>query len=112
MCDTTLPVYADAAKMAALRHDLAFVRQAFSRRAGQTMRIFSTPPYRDVKELLDSSEQFSEREIETTLRDIRRANIFGLGRTMEDSICRIELSDCAQGVHRKCRNAAGQSAEG
>src|SRR5438045_4777828 len=43
------------------------------------MRIFPTPPYRDVKELLDSSDRFSEREIETTLRDIRRANVFGLG---------------------------------
>ncbi len=43
------------------------------------MRLFPTPPYRDVPELLDSSEQFSERDIETTLRDIRRANIFGLG---------------------------------
>src|SRR3954471_15929070 len=43
------------------------------------MRLFPTPPYRNVQELLDSSEQFGEREIETTLRDIRRANIFGLG---------------------------------
>lgn len=43
------------------------------------MRIFATPPYRDVKELLDSSKQFSEHDITTTLRDIRRANIFGLG---------------------------------
>ncbi len=43
------------------------------------MRIFRTPPYHNVKELLDSSEQFSEHDIQTTLRDIRRANIFGLG---------------------------------
>ena len=43
------------------------------------MRIFPTPPYRNIKELLDSSDQFSERDIECTLRDIRRANIFGLG---------------------------------
>jgi ubiquinone/menaquinone biosynthesis C-methylase UbiE len=43
------------------------------------MRIFPTPPYRNVKELLDSSDQFSERDIQATLRDIRRANIFGLG---------------------------------
>jgi ubiquinone/menaquinone biosynthesis C-methylase UbiE len=43
------------------------------------MRIFPTPPYRDEKELLDNSEQFTAREIRTTLRDIRRANLFGLG---------------------------------
>src|SRR3954471_23506501 len=43
------------------------------------MRIFPTPRYHNVPELLDSSEQFPEHDIETTLRDIRRANIFGLG---------------------------------
>src|SRR5438477_8085291 len=43
------------------------------------MRIFPTPPYRNVKELLDSSDEFSKHDLETTLRDIRRANIFGLG---------------------------------
>src|SRR6478752_2880054 len=43
------------------------------------MRLFPTPPYRNEKELLDSSDRFSQRDIESTLRDIRRANIFGLG---------------------------------
>lgn len=43
------------------------------------MRIFRTPPYRDVKELLDSTNGVDEHDLQTTLRDIRRANIFGLG---------------------------------
>lgn len=43
------------------------------------MRLFPTPPYRDVKELLDHTEDATNHEIEHTLRDIRRANIFGLG---------------------------------
>lgn len=43
------------------------------------MRIFRTPPYRDVQELLDIPGQASEEDLEHTLRDIRRANIFGLG---------------------------------
>ena len=43
------------------------------------MRIFPTPRYQDVPELLDSLEDVSERDLRTTLRDIRRANIFGLG---------------------------------
>ncbi len=43
------------------------------------MRIFPTPPYRDVTELLDSSSSVDDHDLQTTLRDIRRANIFGLG---------------------------------
>ena len=43
------------------------------------MRLFRTPRYEDVPELLDSVEGVSERDLRTTLRDIRRANIFGLG---------------------------------
>lgn len=43
------------------------------------MRIFPTPPYRDVPELLDNAGTASEHDLDTTLRDIRRANIFGLG---------------------------------
>ena len=43
------------------------------------MRIFPTPRYQDVPELLDSLEGVSEHDLRATLRDIRRANIFGLG---------------------------------
>ena len=43
------------------------------------MRIFRTPRYRDEQELLDRPGEASERDLEHTLRDIRRANIFGLG---------------------------------
>ncbi len=43
------------------------------------MRIFRTPPYHDIKELLDSTAGVDEHDLQTTLRDIRRANIFGLG---------------------------------
>lgn len=45
------------------------------------MRLFPTPPYRDVQELLDRAGEgeYGERELESTLRDIRRANFFGLG---------------------------------
>jgi 2-polyprenyl-3-methyl-5-hydroxy-6-metoxy-1,4-benzoquinol methylase len=43
------------------------------------MRLFPTPPYRDEKELLDHTQDATPHEIEHTLRDIRRANIFGLG---------------------------------
>src|SRR5688500_7545811 len=43
------------------------------------MRIFPTPRYRDVPKLLDTAAGVSERDLRTTLRDIRRANNFGLG---------------------------------
>jgi ubiquinone/menaquinone biosynthesis C-methylase UbiE len=43
------------------------------------MRIFSTPRYSNVQELLDTPGEASEHDLEETLRDIRRANIFGLG---------------------------------
>ncbi|MDQ3707051.1 MAG: methyltransferase domain-containing protein [Chloroflexota bacterium] len=43
------------------------------------MRIFRTPPYRDIPELLDSTTGVDDHDLQTTLRDIRRANIFGLG---------------------------------
>jgi 2-polyprenyl-3-methyl-5-hydroxy-6-metoxy-1,4-benzoquinol methylase len=43
------------------------------------MRLFPTPPYHDEQELLDSSGDLAQPELEGTLRDIRRANIFGLG---------------------------------
>lgn len=43
------------------------------------MRIFRTPPYRDVKELLDSTAGVESQDLQASLRDIRRANIFGLG---------------------------------
>jgi SAM-dependent methyltransferase len=43
------------------------------------MRIFPTPPYHDEPELLDSADGVSSDDLEATLRDIRRANIFGLG---------------------------------
>lgn len=43
------------------------------------MRIFPTPRYKDVPELLDNVTGVSDHDLQTTLRDIRRANIFGLG---------------------------------
>lgn len=43
------------------------------------MRLFPTPPYRNEPELLDETSVVGERDLSTTLRDIRRANIFGLG---------------------------------
>lgn len=43
------------------------------------MRLFRTPPYVNIPELLDNPVGASEHELSTTLRDIRRANIFGLG---------------------------------
>ncbi len=43
------------------------------------MRIFRTPRYLDVQELLDRPGEASAHDLEETLRDIRRANIFGLG---------------------------------
>jgi SAM-dependent methyltransferase len=43
------------------------------------MRIFKTPPYRNVQELLDVPGEANEHDLQQTLRDIRRANIFGLG---------------------------------
>jgi ubiquinone/menaquinone biosynthesis C-methylase UbiE len=43
------------------------------------MRIFKTPPYRNVRELLDVPGEANEHDLQQTLRDIRRANIFGLG---------------------------------
>jgi ubiquinone/menaquinone biosynthesis C-methylase UbiE len=43
------------------------------------MRLFRTPPYRNVQELLDVPGEASEQDLRHTLRDIRRANIFGLG---------------------------------
>ena len=43
------------------------------------MRLFPTPRYTDVQELLDRSEEAAPHELRTTLRDIRRANFFGLG---------------------------------
>ena len=43
------------------------------------MRLFPTPRYQNVQELLDRSEDVTPHDLVTTLRDIRRANIFGLG---------------------------------
>lgn len=43
------------------------------------MRIFPTPPYRNVQELLDKPGEATREDLIHTLRDIRRANIFGLG---------------------------------
>jgi ubiquinone/menaquinone biosynthesis C-methylase UbiE len=43
------------------------------------MRIFCTPRYKNVQELLDRAGEASKHDLEETLRDIRRANIFGLG---------------------------------
>ncbi len=43
------------------------------------MRIFPTPPYKNVPELLDSPGEVSAHDLVHTLRDIRRANIFGRG---------------------------------
>jgi len=43
------------------------------------MRIFPTPPYKNVPELLDSPGEVSTHDLIHTLRDIRRANIFGMG---------------------------------
>lgn len=43
------------------------------------MRIFPTPRYRNEQELLDAPGEASKHDLEETLRDIRRANIFGLG---------------------------------
>jgi len=43
------------------------------------VRIFSTPPYKNVPELLDSPGEASQYDLEESLRDIRRANILGLG---------------------------------
>lgn len=43
------------------------------------MRLFPTPPYINEPELLDEPGGANERDLQHTLRDIRRANIFGLG---------------------------------
>ena len=43
------------------------------------MRLFPTPQYKDVPELLDTPGIASRQDLEASLRDIRRANIFGLG---------------------------------
>jgi ubiquinone/menaquinone biosynthesis C-methylase UbiE len=43
------------------------------------MRLFPTPRYNNVQELLDRPGEASKHDLEETLRDIRRANIFGLG---------------------------------
>jgi ubiquinone/menaquinone biosynthesis C-methylase UbiE len=43
------------------------------------MRLFRTPRYNNVQELLDRAGEASKHDLEETLRDIRRANIFGLG---------------------------------
>jgi ubiquinone/menaquinone biosynthesis C-methylase UbiE len=43
------------------------------------VRIFPTPPYSNIPELLDSAGEASPQDLRETLRDIRRANIFGLG---------------------------------
>src|SRR3954464_12510238 len=43
------------------------------------MRLFRTPRYKDVQELLDIADEATESELAHTLRDIRRANIFGMG---------------------------------
>src|SRR5438105_796888 len=43
------------------------------------MRLFPTPRYQDERELLDDLQGISGDALECTLRDIRRANIFGLG---------------------------------
>ncbi len=43
------------------------------------MRFFPTPPYKNEPELLDETTGVSNEALNTTLRDIRRANIFGLG---------------------------------
>jgi 2-polyprenyl-3-methyl-5-hydroxy-6-metoxy-1,4-benzoquinol methylase len=43
------------------------------------MRLFRTPHHRNVPELLDVPGEADERDLRHTLRDIRRANIFGLG---------------------------------
>lgn len=43
------------------------------------MRLFPTPRYRNMPELLDDVRGVNQHDLQTTLRDIRRANIFGLG---------------------------------
>lgn len=61
------------------------------------MRIFRTPPYRDVKELLDETSGVDDHDLQTTLRDIRRANIFGLGTwVIKHHLARL-LEDRGQG---------------
>ena len=45
----------------------------------RSMRLFPTPAYRDVPELLDEPGRATPQDLAGTLRDIRRANIFGLG---------------------------------
>jgi len=58
------------------------------------MRIFPTPHYRNVPELLDTPGSASAHDLETTLRDIRRANIFGLG----TRVIKEHLSSLLSGV--------------
>jgi 2-polyprenyl-3-methyl-5-hydroxy-6-metoxy-1,4-benzoquinol methylase len=43
------------------------------------MRVFRTPRYLNVQELLDTPGEATPHDLRHTLRDIRRANIFGLG---------------------------------
>ncbi|MBF6612014.1 MAG: methyltransferase domain-containing protein [Chloroflexi bacterium] len=43
------------------------------------MRLFPTPRYHNVPEFLDDPTNFTPHDLESTLRDVRRANIFGLG---------------------------------
>src|SRR4051812_38787515 len=75
------------------------------------MRIFPTPRYHNVPELLDSSEQFPQHDLETTLRDIRRANIFGLGTwVVKHHLARL-LEDHARGVPLRILDLATGSAD-
>jgi len=71
------------------------------------MRVFRTPPYHNVPELLDDVSVATRRELETTLRDIRRANIFGLGTwVVKHHLSRLLESQGTPG------NDAGQDATG
>lgn len=90
------------------------------------MRIFPTPPYKNEPELLDDTTGVSSKDLNTTLRDVRRANIFGLGTWVVkrhliellegwDSSRPLKLLDVATGSgdipEELCRWAARRSIE-
>jgi len=61
------------------------------------MRLFPTPPYTNVQELLDRPGEASKHDLEESLRDIRRANIFGLGTW----VIKHHLQELAQAVPKE-----------
>jgi SAM-dependent methyltransferase len=75
------------------------------------MRLFPTPRYQDERELLDDLEGISGDALESTLRDIRRANIFGLGTwVIEHHLARL-LGDLSPGQPVRLLDLATGSAD-